>query len=199
MTRILRIEGRGQVKAKPDMMRFHYELVQDAPSYGESYDNLTAQYKQIVAAFKKVEFNTVLIQTSSIDVSIMHETKETPKVFRSSQRLIFEDKINFDKMSKLLDVLRSNDDFNFSLSYFVKDSSRYDNDALILAINDANDRAKLIAETAGIKLNGIQSIEYGSMGGGGPVMYRSMADTAVGMNASDIIISKDISITWDIK
>lgn len=199
MTRSLKIVGKGNVKVQPDMMRFHYELVQDAPSYSDSFSKLTEQYNAIVKAFKAVGFNTILIKTSSIDVFIIHETKDTPKMFRSSQRLVFEDKIDLKRMSSLLDALRSNDDFNFSLSYFIKDPRSYNQDAIISAINDAHDKAKIMASASGVKLGDIREITYG-VGSDEPMLYRAMAsDSMDGMSATDISISQEVSIAWDIK
>ncbi|CAM2910254.1 SIMPL domain-containing protein [Erysipelothrix tonsillarum] len=200
MSNKLTIEGSGSVKVTPDMMRFTYELVQDGPSYASSFDALKVQYENIVKAFKKVEFNISLIKTSGIEVSILHPTEQQPKRFRCVQRIVFEDRINLHKMSALLDCLRTSDDFNFSLSYFLKDTTKADDDALILAINQATDKAKIIAEASGIRLGHICNMDYVNNMSARP-MYRIASADMMGttMTADDVIVSQSIVISWDIK
>lgn len=201
MTRLLEVVGRGSLKAEPDMMRFNYELVQDAPSYGEAFDKLSKQFDALVKVFKTVGFNVSLIQTSSINVSIIHETDVQKKKFRGNQSLIFEDRINLAKMSKLLDGLRSEDDFNFSLSYFIKDATKYTNDALILAINDAHDKSKVIAESAGVRLGSITNIVYESDSQNYPTLMRAYAYDTGGsdIHATNITIEQSVTMSWEIK
>lgn len=200
MSNKLTIEGLGSVYVTPDMMRFSYELVQDGASYASSFDALKTQYENIVKAFKRVEFNTSLIKTSGIEVSILQPTENQPKMFRCVQRLVFEDNINLTKMSELLDHLRTSDDFNFSLSYFLKDSTKADDDALILAINQATDKAKLIADTSGIRLGHICDMEYMNHSSARP-MHRMASVDMMGstMTANDLAVTQSIRISWDIK
>ena len=198
MSNVMRVEGYGEMSAQPDMMRFHYDLVQDADSYSESHIQLSAQYEDLVQAFKSVMLNTALIKTSSIDVSIIHPYEDKPKQFRSSQKIIFEDRINLEKMNALLDALRASTDFNFSLSYFIKDSTKYEYDALILAINDATDKAKIMASASGVKLGSIKNIDYGSSGNMPPLM-RTMSMDSHSMNAQDLKVSETVVVSWEIK
>lgn len=198
MSNTIRVEGFATVAAKPDMMRFSYELVQDADSYAESHTKLTEQYTTIIEAFKKVLFNVSLVNTSSINVSIIHAYENKPKQYRSSQSLSFEDKIDLDRMNALLDELRSTTDFNFSLSYFIKNSSKHDANAITLAVTDATDKAKIIASASGIKLGNIKNIEFTSRSVERP-MYRAMAMASSSMRASDLNISQSVIISWDIK
>ena len=199
MSNVIKVEGHGSVSARPDMMRFTYELVQDASSYAESYSQLSAQYDAIVEAFKKVQFNTALIKTSSVNVSIIHPFEGKPKQFRSSQQLFFESKIDLDRMNNLLDVLRASTDFNFSLSYFIKNTSTQDNDAIMLAVTDATDKAKVIASASGVKLGKIKNIEYWPQA----VLpsYLRALDSDIGgeLNPTDLLISQSVVISWEIK
>lgn len=194
MSNVIRVEGFGSVVTSPNMMRFSYELVQDGNSYAESYSSLLMQYQAIVDAFKKVVFNTSLIKTSSINVSMIHAYENQPKQFRTSQQLIFEDKIDLDRMNALLDALRSATDFNFSLSYFIKNSSKQDTDAITLAVTDATDKAKVIASASGVKLGKIRSIEYVTEPYAGPYARTASLD----MVATDITISQRVVMSWEI-
>lgn len=199
MPNLIKVEGFGSVKVTPDMMRFSYELVQDGSSYAESHSQLSNQYTAILEAFKKVMFNTALVKTSSINVSIIHPSEKQAKLFRSSQQLVFEDKIDLKRMNDLLDALRASTDFNFSLSYFLKDTTNVDNDAITLAVNDATDKAKVIASASGIKLGAIKSIEFSSQNGGGYPKMRAMSMDMGGMSASDLTVSQSVLMAWDIK
>lgn len=199
MSNIIKVEGYGSLSARPDMMRFTYELVQDANSYAESYSQLSAQYDALVDAFKKVQFNTALIKTSSVNVSIIHPNGDKPKQFRSSQQLFFESKIDLERMNNLLDVLRASTDFNFSLSYFIKNTSVQDNDAIMLAVTDATDKAKVIASASGVKLGKIQSIEYCPRTVTPPYLRALSSDIGGELNPTDLLISQSVVISWEIK
>ena len=198
MSNVMRVEGFGEMSGKPDMMRLSYDLVQDADSYAESHIQLTAQYEELVLAFKSVMLNTALIKTSSVDVSIINQYEDKPKQFRSSQKIVFEDKINLEKMNALLDALRASTDFNFSLTYFIRDSTKYEYDALILAINDATDKAKIMASASGVKLGQIKNIEYGESRNNQPLM-RTMSIDYSSMNAQDLTVSERVTVSWEIK
>lgn len=199
MTNTIKVEGFGSVSAAPDMMRFSYELIQDADSYAESHSALTEQYNAIVESFKKVLFNVAKVKTSSINVSIIHPYDKQPKQFRSSQNLTYEDKIDLDRMKDLLDALRSTTDFNFSLSYFIKDTTKYDNDAITLAVTDATDKAKVIASASGIKLGNIKTIEFVSQSMERPYMKAMAMDVGGSMSASELTVSQKVLISWEIK
>ena len=101
-------------------------------------------------------------------------------------------------MNALLDALRASTDFNFSLSYFIKDSTKYEYDALILAINDATDKAKIMASASGVKLGSIKNIDYGSSGNMPPLM-RTMSMDSHSMNAQDLKVSETVVVSWEIK
>lgn len=196
MTHTLRIEGYGQVNVQPDYMRLVYELRHDAPSYADAYAQLIAHYDFLVKAFRTAGFNVALIKTRRVDVTILEETKDEPRQYRCTQTVVYEDMIDLNRMSVLLDVLRDQDDFNFNLSYYLSDASRAQQDALILAINDATDKAKVIAEASGVRLGSICDMNYGD-----GVMPRTFAASARmgGMVAEDLSIEQRITVTWEIK
>lgn len=198
MTHNLKIEGMGKVVVSPDMMRLNYELVQTGNSYADVFHSLKKQYTIVIEAFKNVGLNTAFIKTSSIDVEMDEEsTKKTQ--FRARQRLIYEDRVDLNRLTKLLDGLQETDNFNFSLSYFVKDPTPHLNDALILAINESTDKSKIIAESSGIRLGHITSIEY-TNNNYAPVMHRAVAMDSYGeLNVDDIIFTQTVTMSWEIK
>ena len=196
MAQIMKVEGFGKIAATPNMMRFVCDIREDGSTYSKSHEQLIETYQKIVGAFKKVQFNVTKLKTSSVNISIITD-KEDQRSYRSSMSIIYEDRIDLTRMNELLDALRVVDNFTFDLSYFIKDTTKFDYDALILAVNDATDKAKVIASASGVKLGSIHHIEYGDSEMIG--MARSMSMDASYMSPSDLKISQRVTISWEMK
>lgn len=191
----LTVTGVGNLQVKPDMMRLSTQLSTEASSYQLAYEQLQKQHDIIMDAFKDVMMNRALVKTSSLNVQLVKDYQTKEKSYQATQDLVYEDKINFTSLKDLLHELRLAADFNFNVSYFLKSYQLVDQDALILAVNDATDKAKVISAASGVVMGPIIDIEYI------PETNHTVMRSAMVQQSdtpSEIGVSAKVSITWKI-
>ena len=194
---LLTVTGIGKIQVTPDMMKLNTQLVQEADTYEKAFAKLQEEHDTIMAVFKDVMMNRSLVTLSALNVQVNKDYQTKAKTYVASQDLIYEDKMNLDAMRRLLHELRVVSDFNFSVSYFLKNPLLVDQDAIILAVNDATDKAKIIASASGVTLGSIASIDYGSRTESSPMRAMSMMDS-LSDRSSDMSVSQSVTISWKI-
>lgn len=194
---LLTVTGIGKIQVTPDMMKLNTQLVQEADTYEKAFAKLQEEHDTIMTVFKDVMMNRSLVTLSALNVQINKDYQTKVKTYVASQDLIYEDKMNLDAMRRLLHELRVVSDFNFSVSYFLKNPLLVDQDAIILAVNDATDKAKIIASASGVTLGSIASIDYGSRPESSPMRAMSMMDS-LSDRSSDMSVSQSVTISWKI-
>lgn len=194
---LLTVTGIGKIQVTPDMMKLNTQLVQEADTYEKAFAKLQEEHDTIMTVFKDVMMNRSLVTLSALNVQINKDYQTKAKTYVASQDLIYEDKMNLDAMRRLLHELRVVSDFNFSVSYFLKNPLLVDQDAIILAVNDATDKAKIIASASGVTLGSIASIDYGSRPESSPMRAMSMMDS-LSDRSSDMSVSQSVTISWKI-
>ena len=194
---LLTVTGIGKIQVTPDMMKLNTQLVQEADTYEKAFAKLQEEHDTIMTVFKDVMMNRSLVTLSALNVQVNKDYQTKAKTYVASQDLIYEDKMNLDAMRRLLHELRVVSDFNFSVSYFLKNPLLVDQDAIILAVNDATDKAKIIASASGVTLGSIASIDYGSRPESRAVRAMSMMDS-LSDRSSDISVSQSVTISWKI-
>ena len=88
------------------------------------------------------------------------------------------------------------------MKYDLKDKAKYKEEALVKAVEQAKRKADIIANTSGVKLLDIRSIDYSFDKIGIDMVYDSMSMARsydIDIDAEDIEISEDIEITWNIE
>lgn len=194
---LLTVTGIGKIQVTPDMMKLNTQLVQEADTYEKAFAKLQEEHDTIMTVFKDVMMNRSLVTLSALNVQVNKDYQTKAKTYVASQDLIYEDKMNLDAMRRLLHELRVVSDFNFSVSYFLKNPLLVDQDAIILAVNDATDKAKIIASASGVTLGSIASIDYGSRPESSPMRAMSMMDS-LSDRSSDMSVSQSVTISWKI-
>lgn len=194
---LLTVTGIGKIQVTPDMMKLNTQLVQEADTYEKAFAKLQEEHDTIMTVFKDVMMNRSLVTLSALNVQVNKDHQTKAKTYVASQDLIYEDKMNLDAMRRLLHELRVVSDFNFSVSYFLKNPLLVDQDAIILAVNDATDKAKIIASASGVTLGSIASIDYGARPESSPMRAMSMMDS-LSDRSSDMSVSQSVTISWKI-
>lgn len=197
MNNTLTVVGNGTIHKAPDIMVLDTTLTHVEPTYKESMGALSAHYQALVDVLNSHGFNMRMIRTTSVDVHVLEKDDKNEKRVRSTQGVTVEAPIDLAKMSVLLDALRSHDDFNFSLSYRIADTDAATHEAVRLALRDAKALATVIAEETSVSLAYIESIRYGENSYRPAVM--KMASDSYGMTPSDIAVSQQITVTWEIE
>ena len=166
--RTIRVTGKGQIKAKPDMTRITLSLEGIYPEYGETLRRSsedTERLKDLLAGFG---FKRSDLKTLNFSVDTEYESYKDKGTYK--QRFIgykFHHlmKVEFDSDNDRLGrVLYSLANCpvkpEFRLSYTVKDPEAAKNELLGKAVTDAKEKASVLTQAAGVTLKDIQSIDY---------------------------------------
>ena len=166
--RTIRVTGKGQIKVKPDMTRITLSLEGLYPEYGETLRRSsedTEQLKDLLAGFG---FERSDLKTLNFSVDTEYESYKDKGTYK--QRFVgyrFQHlmKVEFDsdneRLGRVLYALANCPvKPEFRLSYTVKDPEAAKNELLGKAVTDAQEKASVLTQAAGVSLKDIQSIDY---------------------------------------
>ena len=220
--RTIRVTGKGQIKAKPDMTRITLSLEGIYPEYGETLRRSsedTERLKDLLAGFG---FKRSDLKTLNFSVDTEYESYKDKGTYK--QRFIgykFHHlmKVEFDsdndRLGQVLYALANCPvKPEFRLSYTVKDPEAAKNELLGKAVTDAREKASVLTQAAGVSLKDIQSIDYswGQINFEVQPMNRmlmveecctSMVEGAgsydMDIEPDDIEVSDNVTVIWNIE
>ncbi len=166
--RTIRVTGKGQIKVKPDMTRITLSLEGLYPEYGETLRRSsedTELLKDLLAGFG---FERSDLKTLNFSVDTEYESYKDKGTYKQrfvGYRFRHVMKVEFDsdneRLGRVLYALANCPvKPEFRLSYTVKDPEAAKNELLGKAVTDAQEKASVLTQAAGISLKDIQSIDY---------------------------------------
>jgi uncharacterized protein YggE len=179
----LEVRGYGRLKAQPDLCILYIELKTIQKEFGTTVSVLTSDYEKIIKHLEKEGFKKEDIKTSNYGVQgnrIYGRGTFYDSGFVGHQNLSVEFKNTSESLTKITDSFsRSPVKVQFSFSFTISDRKREDfrNELIKRAIQDANQKARLISETSGQQLGKIKKIKYGTAlanSGNEPTYERAM-------------------------
>ena len=220
--RTIRVTGKGQIKAKPDLTRITMSLEGTYPEYGEALhasSRDTEQLKDLLAAYG---FERSDLKTLNFSVDTEYESYKDKGTFKQRfvgykfhhlMKVEFESDNN--RLGKVLYALANSPvKPEFRFSYTVKDPETAKNELLSKAVTDAKKKATVLTQASDVVLKDIQSIDY-SWGEINfevqPIRKMLMADECCApmMNGSgsydmdiepdDISIEDTVTVVWEIQ
>lgn len=169
-TRIIRVTGKGTIKAKPDMTRIQIKLTGHSMEYEKSLEQSAEDTEILKDILIKHGFEREEVKTHSFGIEAKHEsyrkkdgtwdTRFVGYVFAHELKVEFDSDNN--RLGKILFSLGHAKKImpEIRFSYFVKDQESAKNILLAKAIEDATSKATVLSSAAGIALNSIQMIDY---------------------------------------
>lgn len=218
--RTIRITGKGNLKIHPDITRITITLTGLYKDYAEALQRSsedTEKLKDIVSVFgfERKDLKTVNFSVDT-EYESYRENNEYKQRFagyryRHTMKIDFES--DNDRLGKILYSL-GNSALNpeFSISYTVKDQEAAKNSLLEKAVADANQKALVLTNAAGVSLKEIISVDYSRAELNMEIrpMNRMMAfskttadfDTeeklSMDIEPDDISVSDTVTIVWEI-
>ena len=166
--RTIKVTGKGQIKVKPDVTRITLSLEGLYPEYGETLRRSsedTELLKDLLAGFG---FERSDLKTLNFSVDTEYESYKDKGTYKQrfvGYRFRHVMKVEFDSDNERLGRVRyalANCPVKpeFRLSYTVKDPEAAKNELLGKAVTDAQEKASVLTQAAGVSLKDIQSIDY---------------------------------------
>ena len=218
--RTIRVTGKGQIKVRPDTTRITISLEGTYPEYNETLRRSTQDTEQLKDLLTAFGFDRSDLKTLSFSVDTEYEGYQENGVYK--QRFVgykFHHlmKVEFpsdnDRLGKVLYTLANCPvKPEFRLSYTVSNPEAAKNELLGSAITDAQKKASVLTQAAGVTLKDIQSIDYswGEISFEVQPMNRMLlADAALGaskvaesydidIEPDDIEVSDTVTVVWEI-
>lgn len=221
--RVIRVTGKGQIKAKPDMTRITLTLEDTKWEYDKALKASAESTEVIKDIMEKQGFERSDVKTLSFHVDTQHESyndkdgswKNRFSGYKYRHVMKVEFPSDNERLGRILYVLANDAEVRPELrfSFFVKDVEASKNELLGKAVADAKAKAKVLAEAAGVELKDITSIDYSwseinfevsPMKRGLELMdCKTMAAEAedgydIDIEPDDIQISDTVTVVWSI-
>lgn len=208
--RTLSVTGTGKVTLVPDIAYINVGVRTEGDEVSDALNRNTAQAKKIVDALTKLGVEEKDIQTTNFNVYPMQQYDMEGKVTKTTY--IVENTVNVTvrnlaELGKLLDAtVKAGANNIYGISFDVDDKETAFAQARDLAIKDAKEKAKAIADASGVNLGDIQNIMvYSSSGvapvydvkygmGGGEAMSAS-----VPVSAGTMLITYEANLVYEIR
>ncbi len=216
--RTIRVTGKGQLKARPDITRLTMTLTGTSPDYAEALRRSSDETEQIKELMSGFGFDRSELKTLNFVVDTEYESVMENNVYQNKfvgYRFIHRLKAEFpsdnERLGRILYALaKCPVDPEFQLSYTVSDPEAAKNKLLEQAVTDAREKAEVLTKAAGVALKEIQSVDYSwdtiefeTHATNRMMLMKDMATATEGsfdmdIEPDDIVVSDTVTVTWEI-
>ena len=211
--RLIKVTGHSDMSVSPDLGELNLTITQRDMSASQAITKLNSKTKEIFKrlnglGFKDEDIKTLNFQINENRIYRNGEMKDSGFVAMQTVQVEFENKK--ERISQILTSFsKTEPDFQFNFNFKLSDAAneRVRNELIKKAINNAKDKANLIANTAGVKLAAIHEISYGMSEN---VIFEpryAMMDAAMnksgeeiaGFTPQDIKVTDRVIMMWEIE
>jgi uncharacterized protein len=202
--RLITVNGTGTVSAAPDRCQLDLRVGATSDSVREATDAMAAAARDVIAALR--EAGALEVSTGRLMIRQEHDNQGNPRGFRSETSVRAEVDLSAgssEVVSALIEaaVAAGGDHLSIDgIGFAHSDPTAQEHQALREAVSAATARAKVVAETAGIAVGQVMSIEQVAHLGPGPIRYRAvqmeMADVPVEPGAQTTTV--EVKATYEI-
>lgn len=154
--RVIKVQGRGNVSAEPDMVTLSFDVEATAREYAECLGKLNKRVDDLRSSMSASGLEKAKLKTSSYNVNINHKYKDGRYIFLgyiASHHLSIEFPLDKTLLNEVLHhVAQGHSGAQVHLSFSVKDKDALRKKALAQAVQSARENAETLAETAGVTL-----------------------------------------------
>jgi uncharacterized protein YggE len=205
--RTITIEGKGSVKAAPDMVNVSAGVESQASTAKDALARNTAAMTKVVEALKSEGIAPEDIQTTNFSVNPRYEDRDDGKPARiigyTVSNAVFVTTHDIGKLGAILDQLVSAGSNSIGgISFDLDKPEELQNQARKLAMADAIAKAKLYTEAAGAELGPVMTITeqggYIPRSAGAPMM-EATAGKPVPIEPGTEKLDIEVQVTWELK
>ncbi|WP_297093335.1 SIMPL domain-containing protein [uncultured Draconibacterium sp.] len=216
---IITVEGKSSVKLAPEEISFTVNFSVKDENYKQCAEMSVEKMDEIKKLFIENGIDEELIKTNSFTI------REVQKYDPQTRKSVFDGyeanipvtirtKKDYEKNDKIFELIKDNLQSNFNLSFALSEEQMESvKEKLIqLAVEDAKQKATVIAKSADVQLGKIKSIQYGEPRLIGlrnsnmelmrsetmPLLSASKADITSVLSPDEIEMRTNIVIAWEI-
>ena len=205
--RTLNVNGRGEVKARPDVAFLNISVISKAKSAQAALQDNANKTTNVLNKIKSLIGKQDTVETSGFNLSPVYDYNQSTKKseltgYSVSNDLIIKT-VDLDNLGNLIDSTTSVGANRINGPRFdIIDKNKYRKEALRLAVKDAKDTATVTAEAAGVSIVRIMQLNP-SYNTPQPLYARSMKvasdQGSTPIEAGDITVSANVNITFQIQ
>lgn len=205
MKRTITVTGRGEITLCPDTAKLTMELREESAEHAAVTAACGARAELLLSALEKAGIDRKEVRTLSLRVDARYETTDGARTFAgytAVQRLQLLCGADAGTLAPILEAARtSGADPLLSLDYTVRDLQSYRANLLSLAVEDAADKAAIIAEAACVPLGRLLSVTY-AQPVAMPMRTLRMAargDFGADLTPEDVTLSDEVTAVYEIE
>lgn len=222
MERTIHVTGQATISVKPDMIGISMTLEDTYENYGTTLEQSAAQVEILKDCFEKLGFKRTDLKTQYFNVDTAYENYQDDKGVWSRRfvgyKLIHRLRIEFDADNErlgqvLYGLAHLSVKPEFSIEHTLKDTEVAKNQLLVKAVEASKEKARIIAQAAGVRLGHIINIDY-SWGNssfkstpmsisntvGAEVLCMGEIDSfSMDIEAKNIEITDTVTVVWSIE
>lgn len=212
------VEGKSSVRLVPEQWIFNVRISVQDSNYTKCANLALEKADKITHDFTKNGIDKDFIKTLTYSITEIrkHNYKTNTSVFEGYKAEIpirIKTRSDYAKNDKIFEIIKNNFEADFSLNFALtpEQTEEVKEKLIALAVDDAKQKAEIIAQSAHINLGKISKIQYGE-----PRIIGSFANTndlqktsfmirgtasagASSLNPADIEMRTEIIIAWQIK
>lgn len=166
MDNIIRVEGKGVIRRKPDVIRLSFNLKTENEKYEKAISEYNEQNEKLVGAVTATGLTQEDIKTTNLHVGTHYEQEHDGKFYKNvfkgyqiTSSLYLEMPMDLGQLSKLIEeITRRGTTPEFNITFGISDEDSALEQALKEAVLDARKKAKIIAETMEVNLGHVKVI-----------------------------------------
>ena len=216
----IRVTGKGQIKVRPDQTRITVTLEEKYPEYADALYHSSRDTDDLKQILSKEGFEKKDLKTLSFDIDAEYEGYHEDGIYRQKlvgYRYRHVMKVDFDsdpeRMGRVLYALAHGSlTPEIQISYTVKDREAAKNRLLGKAVEDARQKAELLAEAAGVTLGSLINVNYSwaepnfevrpmnraLMGANGAAPMAKTSGYDLNLEPDDLELSDTVTLTYEI-
>lgn len=175
--RVITVTGTGQVKAKPSAMQLQIEVQTHGQNVQEPQQKNAATMKQVIQSITALGIPSEQIQTAAYTITPLYHFEDGQQIFTGYEvtNAITVNVSDPERVGFIIDTAVENGANRISnIQFKVDRADTYYQQALSLALHNAQAKAKTIAETMHLPLQ-LLPTEIVEEQVNTPILYRSMA------------------------
>ena len=207
--RLLKVQGVGHAQAEPDTATLSLDVEGKAQEYGTAMNTLNNATEQLKSRLRSSKLPIIELKTTdfSINTETKYENGQSIDIgYRASHRMNIVMANDKALLNDVIDqVVHSQSDAQFQVSFTLKDNEALRQKALQNAVLSAQNNAHTLATTAQLQLGKVQEILYGDDNSGSFRSFGGAYESATMMSAAkadidpqDVEIQAQVSMVFEL-
>lgn len=193
---LIEVEGFSERKVAPDEAVFSIRLEEKSMKVGDAVEVLNTKTQNLAKALEKARIKDYKLIADNYSVNINRIYRSgyaRDSGYVASQNLMITTSSKNEDLQKIVESIQNSGDMSFNLNFRVSESTQksLENDLLTEALKNAESRARLVAETLGIKSIRVHRV---SLSASPPVYKMNMMNARADSESQPLISPDDQSI-----